>query len=393
MSSSKRQEQCWRLLYRILYPVLKYRFGLEAERIPEERPVILICNHVTDLDPVMLAMATPDHALTYIASEHILRDRPFLRKLLFRGFSVITRRKATSAVDTCRQTVRAVREGRSVCIFAEGETTWNGRTAPVRPGTGTLVRAAGVPLVTYCFQGGYFAAPRWGKGLRRAKVTGRVTGYWPADRLRSMTAEEIDALIAEGIREDAFETQREKRIPVRVREKRMLDRIDALLFLCPQCRGIGTLRGRGRILSCGCGLAVRVDRCMMPDGKSPFPDFTAWDDWQVETLGEMARKDRSFRLTEGRDDLMLTEISGEGRPRAAARGNLSMDRDALRIGDTVLPAAGIRDMATLQKRKLAISTEDHYYELQAPETLCLRKYLLFWQLIRKDTEKQAEGET
>ena len=354
--------------------------------------MILVCNHVTDLDPVLLAMASPDHAMTYVASEHILRDRPFLRKLLYRCFSPIIRRKAISAVDTCRKTVRAVREGKTVCIFAEGETTWNGRTAPIQPGTGTLVKASGAPLVTYRFHGGYFAAPRWGKGIRRGKITGKVTGYWPAEKLKSMTAEEINHLIEEGIREDAFAAQRQERIESRVSGKRMLTQIETLLFLCPKCFGIGTLRGRGDCLACSCGLEVRVDRCMLPVGESPFPDFCAWDDWQAETLRGMVQKDPAFRLSENRDDLILTEIEPEDVPGKTDRGNLSMDREFLRVGDTAVPVASISGMATLQNRKLAISATEHYYELQAPEALCLRKYLLFWHEIRKSADEQAEKE-
>ncbi len=392
MDTSRRQEKIWRFLCRVLYPVLKRKFSLQMERLPAEEPVILVCNHVTDLDPVLLAMSSPDHMLTYVTSEHILRDRPLLRKILFFCFSPITRRKAASAVDTCRKTVRAVREGKTVCIFAEGETTWNGRTAPIQPGTGTLVRAAGVPLVTYCFQGSYFAAPRWGKGMRRGKITGRVTGCWPAQELKSMSADAVNRLIEEGIREDAFETQKRDRIPGCVPAKRMLDQIETLLFLCPECHGIGTLRGRNDLLTCSCGLSVRADSYMLPAGGVPFPDFSAWDDWQVETLGRMAEQDRFFRLAENRNDLILTEIDPDGVQRETARGNLSMDREFLRIGETTLPTDGIRNMATLQNRKLAISTEDHYYELRAPEALCLRKYLLFWRRTVSHTADTAGKE-
>ena len=391
METSRKQERIWRIACRLLYPVLKRKFGLEAERLPEEQPVILVCNHVTDLDPVLLAMASPDHALTYIASEHILRDRPFFRKLVFRYFAPITRRKATSAVDTCRKTVRAVREGKTVCIFAEGETTWNGRTAPIQPGTGTLVKTAGVPLVTYCFHGSYFTAPRWGKGFRKGKITGQVTGTWSAEELKSMTADEVNHVIEDGIREDAFERQRKEKFPGGIPGKRLLDRIEVLLFLCPECRGIGTLRGSGNLLTCGCGLTVRTNPFMLPEGETPFPDFSAWDDWQVQALGEMVRNDPSFRLQEDRTDLILTEPDPDREPREIARGDLSMDREAFRVGEFRIPFSAIRDMATLQNRKLAISTEEHYYELRAPEALCLRKYLLFWRQAGK--EEQAGKET
>lgn len=393
METSRRQEKLWRILSRIVYPVLRHRVGLEAEQLPEGQPSIVVCNHVTDLDPVLLGMASRDHALTYVASDHILRDRPFLRKLLYWSFSPIVRRKATSAVDTCRKTVRAIRAGKTVCIFAEGETTWNGRTAPIQPGTGMLVKAAGAPLVTYRFHGGYFTAPRWGKGLRRGKITGRVTGCWTAEELKRMTADEVNRLIGEGIREDAFAAQKKERIPVRVSGNRMLAQIETLLFLCPKCRRIGTLRGRGDRLTCSCGLEVRVDQCMLPVGEAPFPDFGAWDDWQTAALGEMIRKDGAFRLSDSRNDLTLTEIDPENAARTADRGSLSMDRESFRIGNTVIPTAGISDMATLQNRKLAISTPEHYYELQAPEAMCLRKYLLFWLETVKRAGEQAGEES
>lgn len=393
MESRVQGERLWRFLYRVIHPVLKCFLGLEAERLPAERPVMLICNHVTDLDFLLLAMASPEHPITFIASEHILRDRPLLRKIVFHLFAPITRRKATSAMDTCRKTVRAVREGRTVGIFAEGETTWNGVTGPIQPGTAVLVKAAGVPLVTYRFHGGYFTSPRWGKGLRRGKITGRVTGFWPAETLKAMSAEEVTALMEEGIREDAFEAQKRERIPYRVRVKNLLNRIDALLFLCPKCHGIGTLKAQGDRITCGCGLQVRLDRCLLPVGEAPFPDFSAWDAWQVSELQKMIRENREFRLAESRDDLCLIEIDPDGAVREAARGSLTMDRESLRIGPVGLAISEIRNMATLQNRKLAISTREHYYELHAPEAFCLRKYLLFWHQIGEAREAPARKET
>ena len=106
----------------------------------------------------------------------------------------------------------------------------------------------------------------------------------------------------------------------------------------------------------------------------------------------MVQKDPAFRLNENRDDLILTEIEPEDVPGKTDRGNLSMDREFLRVGDTAVPVASISGMATLQNRKLAISATEHYYELQAPEALCLRKYLLFWHEIRKSADEQAEKE-
>ena len=133
-----------------------------------------------------------------------------------------------------------------------------------------------------------------------------------------------------------------------------------------------------------------------PAGQGPSPVLRLRPDGpdrQVHAAGgndPLSPLCRLGRLAANRDDLTLTEVDPEGASREAGTGILSMDREFLRVGKISLPVAGIRDMATLQNRKLAVSTEDHYYELQAPEALCLRKYLLLWRhLTGKDAEETA----
>ena len=392
METGSKKNLIWRMMGWMLFPFFRLRLRLDVERLPTDGPSILVCNHVTNLDPVLIGAASPDRPLIYVASEHILRDHPLLRKALYFLFEPISRRKAASAVDTCRKTVRAVRAGKTVCIFAEGETTWNGKTGPVQPGTAVLVKAAGVPLITYRFHGGYFAAPRWGRGLRRGRITGRITGRWSAEELKKMTAEEVNARIREGIREDAFAGQKLEKIPYHGRKKNRLSQIDALLFLCPKCGKIGTIRGTGDRLICSCGLSVRYNACLLPAEEAPFPDFTAWDEWQANELQKRMAGDPTLCISESRTDLTLAEIQENGAMRIAARGRLSMDRNTLRVGEMEIAVSGIRDMATLQNRKIALSAGDHYYELQAPAACCLRKYLLFWQYVKEEMKRPTEKE-
>ena len=389
MENGERRARLWRFLCRLLGPAIRYRAGLEMERLPEGKAAVVVCNHVTNFDPVFLALASPTRPLTYVASEHILRDRPMLRKLLYALFDPIPRRKAASAVDTCRKTVRALRDGKTVVLFAEGETTWNGRTAPLQRGTAVLVKAAGAPLITYRFHGGYLAAPRWGKGLRRGKITGRVTGKWTAEQLKAMSTDEVSALIEEGIREDAFAAQHRERVTYHTRRGNRLRQIEALLFLCPQCRQIGTLRGEGDRIRCACGLCVRADECLLLEAGALFPGFTAWDDWQTATLRQMARENGTMELHECREGLRMMEIMPDQSCRQVAAGRLGMNRERMCIGSWELKLADIREMATLQNRKLAISTREHYYELQAAKACCLRKYLLLWHFFREESDQTA----
>ena len=377
MKSTEYQEIIWKMMCGILRPFLKWYLHLEAQPLPDIGPMMLVCNHVTNLDPLFLSAASPRKMLVFVASENILRNRPRLRRILYWAFSPISRRKGASAVDTCRKILRTLHSGRSVCLFAEGETTWNGKTGPIKSGTEVLVKAAGVPLVTYCLQGGYFTAPRWGRGIRRGKLAGVVTGVYSAEQIHSMSGEALRSVIESGIFNHACEKQyREK---IRYTGHHRMDQVDSLLFLCPKCHQIGTLHGAENLVTCSCGFSSLFNDCMFPADSSPFPDLYTWDEWQTAAFADKVREEKDLEIRDSSDELVLWEIASDHSLRLAAHGALSMNRQEMVIGDLHFSLPDIRDIALLQNRKAAIAYQDRYFELHAPHVLCLRKYLLFWQ--------------
>lgn len=374
-----RQERIWKTLCFLFHPLLKRKMHVEAEPLPDISPVFLICNHVTNLDPLLLSLSSPRRLLIYVASENILRNSPLLRRLLYWALSPISRRKGASAVDTCRKIVRTLRSGKSVCLFAEGETTWNGKTGPVKPGTDVLVRASGAPLVTYCFEGGYCTSPRWSRGLRCGKMRGHVTGIYSADQIRAMSDETLRSVIDSGIREDAFLRQHQEHVAYH--GKHMMDQAEVLLFLCPQCHRTGTLRGSNRQVSCPCGFSVTFDECMLPSDPSPFPDLCAWDEWQTSAFAEMIAENKVREIHDDQEKLLLFEIQPDNTMHLASQGGISMNRHEMVIGSMHFSLSEVTDIALLQNRKAAFSCQDRYYELQSPSPLCLRKYRLLWQCV------------
>ncbi len=54
-----RQERIWKALCFLFHPLLKRKMHVEAEPLPDISPVFLICNHVTNLDPLLLSLSSP----------------------------------------------------------------------------------------------------------------------------------------------------------------------------------------------------------------------------------------------------------------------------------------------------------------------------------------------
>ena len=107
------------------------------ENIPDHG-FILVCNHQSYLDPVLLGMRLKKRQLIFMAKEELFQKPvlgPIIRKL--GAFPVVRGKRDTSAVDTAIQTVK---EGKMLALFPEGTRSKTGE--PLRPKSGAVVIAA-----------------------------------------------------------------------------------------------------------------------------------------------------------------------------------------------------------------------------------------------------------
>jgi len=154
-----------RALSRVLLPSMT----VEGRRhVPEAGPCIVVSNHQSVLDPILIQSFCPRplHTMTkstqfgapvlgWLVREHLL------------GFPV---RRYQIDPQAVRVALRRLREGRAVGVYVEGERSWDGNLQPPRLGTLRLLLKAGVPVIPCAISGSYDVWPRWGGGLRRAPV-------------------------------------------------------------------------------------------------------------------------------------------------------------------------------------------------------------------------------
>lgn len=365
----------WRLFQPLLARIVARRFALSFEPFPAvDGPVLLIPNHSCTLDPLLVASCLGRKQVYFVASEHIFR-LGLLSRLIRWLVAPIPRSKGASGADTVKSCLRHLRAGHSVCLFAEGEQCWDGRSTHVFASTGKLARRSGATLVTYRIEGGYFSMPRWGKGIRRGRVHGAAVGVYPPEVLARMSPEEIDAAIERDIRTDAFAAQRES--PVAYRGKRRAEGMEKLLCLCPRCRRVGTLSTEDDRLRCACGLETRFTEEGFFDPPDPFDTLAAWSDWQRDAL-----RRRDFAAPEGADaplfaddGVRLTRIGADHVGEVLGEGRLALYPDRLACAGQEFPLASLGNPAMVQSHLLLFGSGADYYELHALHGANLKKYL------------------
>ena len=156
-----------------------YRIRLvHAERIPETGPAVLVCNHVSYVDALVIMAGSP-RPIRFVM-DHRIFETPFAG-WVFRHAKAIpiapTHENAAlleRAYDACAE---ALAQGDLVCIFPEGKLTATGEINAFRHGVTRIVERTPVPVIPMALRG------LWGSVFSR-----HADARWPRPLRKGMTS-------------------------------------------------------------------------------------------------------------------------------------------------------------------------------------------------------------
>lgn len=372
----------FRVLQIVMGPFLKRKLNYSYEKVkPSSRPYVILANHNTDYDPLLIGLAFPDH-MYYVASEHIFRWG-FVSKLINFLVAPIPRVKGTTEINTVMNIFKRLKAGANVCMFAEGNRSFSGETGEIPVSTGKLIKKSGVALITFRLDGGYFTSPRWSKTIRRGMMKGRKVKEYSVEELKNMTWEEINTAIKNDLYVDAYEEQ--KKNPIEYKGKKLAEDLETALYLCPKCSGIATLKSEDDRLFCSCGMDLKYDSYGYFSSNNnempPFETVLEWCRFQDRNLREdieRIRKLPSDKLIYFDKDQTLWKADW-GKNNLIGKGSLLLYNDRL-VFDCVdkkytFELKNILDLGIIGQRVIAFATNDRQaYEIKSEHPRSALKY-------------------
>jgi 1-acyl-sn-glycerol-3-phosphate acyltransferase len=138
------------------------------ERIPDEGPALIVANHVSFVDALVIAAAV--RRPVRFVMDHRIFGIPVLN-FVFRTSKAIPIASAKDDAEMMErafaEVAQALREGDIVCIFPEGRITDTGEIVPFRPGVKRVLEETPVPVVPMALRGlwGSFFSRRGGSAM------------------------------------------------------------------------------------------------------------------------------------------------------------------------------------------------------------------------------------
>jgi 1-acyl-sn-glycerol-3-phosphate acyltransferase len=162
------------LLYEATYALssmaMTVAFSLRTQgrrNIPGKGPALVIANHQSYLDPLLIGIAARRH-LCFLARKTLFRNRFFTR--LISGLNAVPVDQEGIAKEGIRTVLEQLRLGQAVVVFPEGERTADGVMHALKPGVHLVIRKSGAPLVPVGIAGAFAAWSRRHKLPRPAPL-------------------------------------------------------------------------------------------------------------------------------------------------------------------------------------------------------------------------------
>lgn len=369
-----RRHKIWYWFLRpIAWLIVKCKFGYKykkAKNVPDN--YIVLANHTTDFDPIFVALGFTKQ-MYFVASEHITRWKTAY-KLINHIFEPIVRYKGTIASSTVREVLRKTKNKQNVCIFAEGVRSWNGETSLVLPSTAKLVKSAGCGLVTYKISGGYFVSPNWSEGkTRKGRVTGAPVNVYTKEQIASMSDEELYKVITSDLYENAYDKQK---IEMRkYKGKNLAERLENLMFICPNCRAYETLSSHKDSVKCiNCSHEFKYNKYGFIEN-SKFETVYDMSEWQRNEVKIDVKKNVEYSTP----NVTLSKINTDHTKEMLYTGELKVNTKEISCGANKFAMSEIIDMAIYGKRGIVFSVDNVFYEIIVSKPYNAYKYVLYYK--------------
>lgn len=180
----------WLLCWVLSQVWFQFRFS-GRKNVPPAGPVLLVANHQSFLDPVLVGIACPRQIRALARHELFFWPLGWLIRTL--GAVPVDRQR--SALGGIKASLELLKQGEVLLVFPEGTRTPHGQLQPLHPGFCLLARRTGATIVPAAIDGAFLAMPRGSSFPRPTQIRLSFADPIPTAQVAQLSDEELVQLV------------------------------------------------------------------------------------------------------------------------------------------------------------------------------------------------------
>lgn len=187
-------------------------FGLRIKTynldlIPKNSKYMIVSNHQSNLDPLILVSILNNHDLIMIMKDNIMKV-PFLSNwLVSAGFLPLNRNNNREALKTIRKGNEWVESGNTLGVYPEGTRSKKTNILPLKNGIFRIALKAKCPIVVCTSDGMYKVKKNF--PLLPTRIFFKVSRVIPYEEIKDLSTNEIGLLVQNIMIEDLQKARQE----------------------------------------------------------------------------------------------------------------------------------------------------------------------------------------
>jgi len=140
-----------------------------GENVPENKPVIFACNHMSQCDIPVLYRALPVQ-FRFVVKKELFRIPYLGMAMKASGYIPVNRSGGKAAIKSLNEAAERIKSGASIVIFPEGTRSVDGSLGPFKSGAFLLALKSGCPVIPVAISGTHEILPKGSLHARSGDV-------------------------------------------------------------------------------------------------------------------------------------------------------------------------------------------------------------------------------
>ena len=139
------------------------------EHLPTDRPFIIVANHQSYLDIILMLVVIRDK-IAFVAKEELLNIPVLGWDIRSQGHIAIDRSQGIKSARRLKEIAKATQNGKNLLLFPEGTRSFDGQVGEFKRGAFQLALDAKVPILACSIAGSGKCMPKKGFWIRPGQV-------------------------------------------------------------------------------------------------------------------------------------------------------------------------------------------------------------------------------